>query len=98
MSWHRVLRAQQLAAEDAPVLVEVQGKSIGLYRSGAAVRAVLNYCPHKGAPICRGRVESFAPVTPDRANRCCSIAPARYCAARGTTGSSFSIPAVRCSR
>ena len=63
MSWHRVLRDDRLAADGAPALVEVRGKSIGLYRSGAAVRAVLDYCPHKGAPICRGRVESFAPIT-----------------------------------
>ena len=63
MSWHRVLREDRLATDGAPALVEVRGKSIGLYRSGAAVRAVLDYCPHKGAPICRGRIESFAPIT-----------------------------------
>jgi nitrite reductase/ring-hydroxylating ferredoxin subunit len=63
MSWRQVLRADRLAPDGAPVLVEVDDKSIGLYRNGPAVRAVLNYCPHKGAPICRGRIENFAPVT-----------------------------------
>ena len=36
--------------------VEVAGRSLGLFRVGRQFRAVLNHCPHEGAPICRGTV------------------------------------------
>ena len=35
--------------------IEVDGREIGVTRlRDGALRAVLNRCPHKGAPICRG--------------------------------------------
>lgn len=35
--------------------IEVNGQEIGVARlRDGALRAVLNRCPHKGAPICRG--------------------------------------------
>jgi nitrite reductase/ring-hydroxylating ferredoxin subunit len=35
--------------------VEVEGRELGITRlRDGALRAVLNRCPHKGAPICRG--------------------------------------------
>jgi nitrite reductase (NADH) small subunit len=35
--------------------IEVDGREIGVTRlRNGALRAVLNRCPHKGAPICRG--------------------------------------------
>lgn len=47
--------------EDIPTgsmkLVELGGREIGLTRlPDGAVCAVHNICPHKGAPICRGKV------------------------------------------
>lgn len=36
--------------------VEVAGRSLGIFRVGGQLRAVLNHCPHEGAPICRGKV------------------------------------------
>ena len=37
-------------------LVDVRGVSIGLFRVGEEVVAVLNICPHELAPVCRGEV------------------------------------------
>ena len=34
----------------------VAGREIGLFDVGGELRAVLNVCPHAGAPICLGRV------------------------------------------
>lgn len=38
------------------LLVQVGDLEIGLFRSGRAVRAWRNSCPHMGAPVCRGRI------------------------------------------
>ena len=36
-------------------LIQVAGREIGVIRlSSGRLRAVINRCPHKGAPICRG--------------------------------------------
>ncbi|HEY4279597.1 MAG TPA: Rieske 2Fe-2S domain-containing protein [Conexibacter sp.] len=35
-------------------LVEVDGRSIGLFRLGDEVRALLNTCPHQGGPVGTG--------------------------------------------
>ena len=37
-------------------LVEVGGKSIGLFNVHGQYVAVLNVCPHELAPVCRGRI------------------------------------------
>ena len=37
-------------------LVEVNGKSIGLFNTGRQIVAVLNICPHAYAPICQGKL------------------------------------------
>lgn len=38
-------------------IIEVGGRQIGLTRlPNGEIRAVRNYCPHKGAPICRGPI------------------------------------------
>ncbi|NJN82180.1 MAG: Rieske 2Fe-2S domain-containing protein [Caldilineaceae bacterium] len=38
-------------------LVEIDGKSIGLFNVNGAFIAVLNLCPHELAPVCLGRVD-----------------------------------------
>lgn len=43
-------------APGARKLLDVAGKSIGLFNVGGKLIAVLNICPHELAPICRGRV------------------------------------------
>ena len=44
-------------------LVDVDGKSIGVFNVNGAYVAVLNVCPHEFAPICRGRVTGTTMVS-----------------------------------
>ncbi|HEX2036811.1 MAG TPA: Rieske (2Fe-2S) protein [Chloroflexota bacterium] len=37
-------------------VVEVAGRSIGLFNVGGTIVAVLNVCPHERVPVCAGRV------------------------------------------
>lgn len=37
-------------------IVEVEGRSIGVFNVNGRFVAVLNVCPHELAPVCRGRV------------------------------------------
>ena len=37
-------------------IVEVEGRSIGIFNVNGRYVAVLNVCPHELAPVCRGRV------------------------------------------
>lgn len=37
------------------LLVEVDGRSVGLFNVNGSIRAVLNRCPHAKAPVCQGR-------------------------------------------
>ncbi len=37
-------------------IVDVAGKSIGLFNLDGEIVALLNVCPHELAPVCRGRV------------------------------------------
>jgi nitrite reductase/ring-hydroxylating ferredoxin subunit len=39
---------------DAFTLVSVAGSEIGIVRSADGFHAVRNWCPHRGAPVCRG--------------------------------------------
>ena len=42
---------------DRFTLVEVDGRSVGVLRlADAEFRAVLNVCPHRRGPVCRGRL------------------------------------------
>ena len=49
-----------LAEEDVPegghAVVNIEGREIGIYRVNGEYHAILNYCPHQGAPICAGLV------------------------------------------
>lgn len=37
-------------------ILDVGKRSVGVYRLGARFYALLNYCPHHGAPICLGKL------------------------------------------
>jgi nitrite reductase (NADH) small subunit len=37
-------------------IVEVHGVEVGLFRVDDAIYAVRNFCPHRGAPVCRGHL------------------------------------------
>jgi 3-phenylpropionate/trans-cinnamate dioxygenase ferredoxin subunit len=40
-------------------IVEVEGRSIGVFNVDDRFYAVRNRCPHKGAPLCRGMVKGL---------------------------------------
>ena len=48
------------AAADLPAgarrIVEVRGRSIGVFNVDGRLYALLNRCPHRGGPLCEGRV------------------------------------------
>ena len=50
------------------LLREIEGREIGLIRlPDGEIRAVLNRCPHRGAPVCRGIVSgTWPPCEHDR--------------------------------
>ena len=55
------LRETRLSIAEAPAegdvrIVEIEGLRIGLYRVGEELHALADRCPHRGAPICSGRV------------------------------------------
>lgn len=37
-------------------VVRIQGKEIGVFHLNGKYRALSNHCPHKGAPLCLGRL------------------------------------------
>ena len=42
--------------EGGCTLVEIAGRSVGIYNVNGSFTAVLNFCPHEGAPVCLGKV------------------------------------------
>ena len=60
MAWYQVASRDEIAPGQ-PKIVDVGGKSIGVFYEGGRYYAILNHCPHFGAPVCRGKV--FGAVT-----------------------------------
>jgi nitrite reductase/ring-hydroxylating ferredoxin subunit len=56
MAWQATGAALAEVPEDKAHIVTVGGKQVGLVREGDRVHAVLNFCPHFGAPVCEGKV------------------------------------------
>lgn len=54
-NWTRAVAASEVQP-GKPAIVTINGKEIGLFNENGRYYAVLNFCPHYGAPICRGRV------------------------------------------
>ncbi|TMV48025.1 Rieske (2Fe-2S) protein [Paenibacillus mesophilus] len=55
MAVHYVAEAGDIA-EGGRMIVEVEGRSIGVYRVNGELYALHNRCPHEGAPLCKGPV------------------------------------------
>lgn len=54
-------RETRLPLADAPdeggvTMVDVGGHRVGLFRVGDALHALADRCPHRGAPLCGGRI------------------------------------------
>ncbi len=60
MAWYQVASCEEITP-GKPKIVEVGGKSIGVFFESGRYYAILNHCPHFGAPVCRGKV--FGAVT-----------------------------------
>ena len=52
---HIVARATEVA-DGERIIVEVDGKSIGIFNVEGRFYALLNRCPHQGAALCKGDV------------------------------------------
>ncbi|TMV45102.1 Rieske (2Fe-2S) protein [Paenibacillus mesophilus] len=55
MTVHYVDEAGQIP-EGQHRMYEIDGKSIGVYNVKGEYYAILNYCPHQGAQLCKGPV------------------------------------------
>lgn len=55
MTWHDAAGTDEVTPGN-PKIVKIAGKEIGVFQEGGSYHAVLNFCPHAGAEICRGRV------------------------------------------
>jgi nitrite reductase (NADH) small subunit len=52
---HPLFAAGELAPGERRI-VEVDGRSVGVFNVGGSFYALHNRCPHKGGPLCEGRV------------------------------------------
>jgi len=52
---HVVATAAELPP-GARKIVTVNGHEIGVFHVGSAYYALLNYCPHRAGPLCKGRL------------------------------------------
>ncbi len=43
--------------------VEIEGKSVGLFNAGGTIYALENYCPHQGAPLVGGWIDTKGSAT-----------------------------------
>jgi 3-phenylpropionate/trans-cinnamate dioxygenase ferredoxin subunit len=56
---HDVCSEQELPPGTCKI-VEVGGRSVGVFNVKGTYRALLNLCPHGGAPLCRGVVTGMS--------------------------------------
>ncbi len=59
MGRHVVARVSELPP-GARKIVEVEGRSIGVFNVHGEYYALRNMCPHQGAPLCRGDIKGTA--------------------------------------
>ncbi len=57
---HRVCRVSELPA-GGRLIIELAGKSIGVFNVGGTYHALRNICPHQFAPLCEGKITGYAP-------------------------------------
>ena len=51
-----VVCAARRAPAGQPPIVEIDGRSIGVFNVGGDLYAIRNPCPHRGAPLCEGTI------------------------------------------
>nr|WP_292154400.1 Rieske 2Fe-2S domain-containing protein [Mesorhizobium sp.] len=82
-----ICRVDEIEA-GTPVIAKVRSLSVGVFRIGESFHALLNICPHRGAPSVRGR--NAGRPRRSRMRGSSIIEKTRSCAAPGTAGSSTS--------
>jgi nitrite reductase (NADH) small subunit len=96
---HVVCRAAEVAPGERR-LVDVAGRSIGIFNVGGRFYALHNGCPHRGGPLCAGRLGGTTLPTPRYAFAWGHEGRILRCAWHGwefdiATGRALADPAVR---
>ena len=65
MSEHVVAEDGELSPGDR-LVVQLEGKEVGVFRFEDGYRAYLNWCPHQGGPVCEGGVSGTVESSFDR--------------------------------
>jgi 3-phenylpropionate/trans-cinnamate dioxygenase ferredoxin subunit len=60
---HPVAKVEEIPPGERKI-VEVNGRSIGVFNVNGAFVAVLSVCPHEAGPVCRGRVSGTTLPSP----------------------------------
>lgn len=60
---HRVCLASNLPPGERKI-VELGGKSIGIFNVDGRFHALRNVCPHQFAPLCEGKITGYAAPSP----------------------------------
>lgn len=55
MGKHVICRVEDLQPGDVKI-VEVDGQELGVFNVGGEFYALNNVCPHRGAPLCEGKI------------------------------------------
>jgi nitrite reductase (NADH) small subunit len=79
MAWQSIGPADELP-EGGRKFHSIGKREIGIFRHRGRLYAVLNYCPHAGAPVCKGEIDH--PIFTDEPGK--------------TTIRDFDHPTIRC--
>lgn len=67
MTFVKVAKATEFTDLD-PIIVELGGLSVGIYRFNNEYFAYRNFCPHQGGPACEGKVRTVVDYELDGKN------------------------------
>jgi nitrite reductase/ring-hydroxylating ferredoxin subunit len=62
MAKHIVARVEEIPPGERKI-VEIGGRTIGVFNVNGSYYALRNRCPHQGGPLCQGRVSGFLMAT-----------------------------------
>lgn len=63
MTLHPVCKVSELPPGQR-MIVDIQGKSIGVFNLSGTFYALKNLCPHQFAPLCQGKVTGYCEESP----------------------------------
>jgi 3-phenylpropionate/trans-cinnamate dioxygenase ferredoxin subunit len=63
MSSHVICRVSELPPGERKI-VEIEGRSIGIFNLGGTFYALRNVCPHQQAPLCLGKITGTTQPAP----------------------------------